>query len=856
MKKEKIGEIVRYLIVGVLTTVVSLAIYYGLVFTLLDPTNPTELQIANITSWIGSVLFAYVTNRLFVFKSNNPHKLKEATHFFGSRLITLFLDMAIMFLGVTWLKQNDKLIKLFSQVVVIVLNYVFSKLFVFTTNKKENARKQAIAEWVLFLFLLFIPVVDLIYSFPFYQEYTFWLGAILKGAILVGAILYLWRMKKHRAFLSICMGFLFLNLLYTYCKGLDILSHLVFLLEALYLPILVFFFLQIKNQRITQNFYYSLFVFYAFAFLIPWVCLPDSFSKNEFISILACLLPITLDVLRKHQNYFTKIVGTLLIILFIFLYQSPILAVVFVLTLFYFLWDYRKELFSHKIVMFIAILLIVLVGIYPLWYYAQEFMPLIGEKVMYITRTNELFLHSNIDEQIFGILGIYPVYYLKTSVDLLDIFYGLGYVGGILYILLADYAISKLELKKTYLFTFFLMIILSFITGSILMNPTVILFLTSMLTASKNEEKKKILLVSNMYPSKKYKHYGSFVKNVGEELEKMGYQVDKCVIYKQDIYLLKIFSYLRFMVGTMMKSIFISYDIFYVHFISHSTFPVLVAKKTGKTKLILNVHGNDIVPDTEADIKNVGRSKRVLPFADVVVAPSLYFKEVLLNEYHVSEEKIFIYPSGGVNLKVFYDSDQQECLEKLQLDKKYTYIGMVSRIEKDKGWDTLLDALHRLEKESFMKKVKVLIVGTGDEQGAFDEMIHQYHLEDKIQQVNFVDQKDLVLYYNAFDVFVFPTKRKSDSLGLVGLEAMACKTPLIACDLYGPKEYVKNKVNALTYHNAKDGQELATKIKEFMGMREAAKKKIVEQGYITATKYDVTKIHDKLVAIFGEKKED
>ena len=195
-------------------------------------------------------------------------------------------------------------------------------------------------------------------------------------------------------------------------------------------------------------------------------------------------------------------------------------------------------------------------------------------------------------------------------------------------------------------------------------------------------------------------------------------------------------------------------------------------------------------------------------------------------------------------------------MEKLQLDKKYTYIGMVSRIEKDKGWDTLLDALHRLEKESFMKKVKVLIVGTGDEQGAFDEMIHQYHLEDKIQQVNFVDQKDLVFYYNAFDVFVFPTKRKSDSLGLVGLEAMACKTPLIACDLYGPKEYVKNKVNALTYHDIKDGQELAIKIKEFMGMREAAKKKIVEQGYITATKYDVTKIHDKLVAIFGEKKED
>ena len=134
ISKEKIGEIIRYLIVGVLTTVVSLGIYYGLVYTILDPNNATELQIANITSWIGAVIFAYITNRSFVFKSQNQNRLKEATSFVSSRVLTLLMDMAIMFVGVTVLKQNDKIIKLISQVVITVANYVFSKLFVFNSR--------------------------------------------------------------------------------------------------------------------------------------------------------------------------------------------------------------------------------------------------------------------------------------------------------------------------------------------------------------------------------------------------------------------------------------------------------------------------------------------------------------------------------------------------------------------------------------------------------------------------------------------------------------------------------------------------------------------------------------------------
>ena len=132
---KKYEEIVNYLIVGVLTTIVSLAIYYGLVFTILNPNNAIQLQIANIVSWIVSVAFAFVTNRKYVFKSKNDKVSKEACSFVSSRVLTLLMDMGIMFLTVTVLKMNDKIAKLISQVVITIANYVFSKLFVFKKQK-------------------------------------------------------------------------------------------------------------------------------------------------------------------------------------------------------------------------------------------------------------------------------------------------------------------------------------------------------------------------------------------------------------------------------------------------------------------------------------------------------------------------------------------------------------------------------------------------------------------------------------------------------------------------------------------------------------------------------------------------
>lgn len=130
----KYKEVINYLIFGVLTTIISLLVYYILTSTLLNPKKSIELQIANIISWIISVLFAYLTNRKYVFESKNDNIVKEVSSFFGARLITLILDMLIMYIGVTLLHGNDKILKIVSQFIVIVSNYLFSKVFVFKNS--------------------------------------------------------------------------------------------------------------------------------------------------------------------------------------------------------------------------------------------------------------------------------------------------------------------------------------------------------------------------------------------------------------------------------------------------------------------------------------------------------------------------------------------------------------------------------------------------------------------------------------------------------------------------------------------------------------------------------------------------
>ena len=123
---QKNKEIIMYLVFGVLTTVVNIVVYY--IFSNLLHMN---YLFSNAMAWFLSVLFAYVTNRKYVFDSKNNQIIKEAISFFGSRLATGIMDMVLMWFLVNFNIVNDVVSKVVVNVIVVILNYILSKLVVF-----------------------------------------------------------------------------------------------------------------------------------------------------------------------------------------------------------------------------------------------------------------------------------------------------------------------------------------------------------------------------------------------------------------------------------------------------------------------------------------------------------------------------------------------------------------------------------------------------------------------------------------------------------------------------------------------------------------------------------------------------
>ena len=134
--REEIIEIVAYLVFGVLTTVVNIVVYWLAAHPLGIKTVPSS-----VIAWIAAVAFAYVTNRIWVFHSETTETagvIKEVVSFFSCRLATGVIDWVFMYVTVDLLHYNDVIMKIIANVIVIILNYIASKLWIFRKPKKNE----------------------------------------------------------------------------------------------------------------------------------------------------------------------------------------------------------------------------------------------------------------------------------------------------------------------------------------------------------------------------------------------------------------------------------------------------------------------------------------------------------------------------------------------------------------------------------------------------------------------------------------------------------------------------------------------------------------------------------------------
>nr|WP_044010580.1 GtrA family protein [Paucilactobacillus wasatchensis] len=130
---KKYQSMIAYIFFGGVTTLVNLGVFAGL-----DGLH-WNYQLANVIAWFLSVLVAYLTNKVWVFSSHYTTVkafIVEFLEFYFFRALTLIIDIIILYIGISLLHWNALVVKLIDNVLVVIVNYVFSKWYIFKTVKK------------------------------------------------------------------------------------------------------------------------------------------------------------------------------------------------------------------------------------------------------------------------------------------------------------------------------------------------------------------------------------------------------------------------------------------------------------------------------------------------------------------------------------------------------------------------------------------------------------------------------------------------------------------------------------------------------------------------------------------------
>lgn len=345
----------------------------------------------------------------------------------------------------------------------------------------------------------------------------------------------------------------------------------------------------------------------------------------------------------------------------------------------------------------------------------------------------------------------------------------------------------------------------------------------------------RILVIANLYPSQQDPTFGIFVKHFVDDLREYRPDsiVELCVIKgRTKTIWKKIWNYIVFFSTILYKLLFHEYDLVYNHFVTHSSLPIRLCCRVRNIPLALNFHGEDLIPQTQIQKLLIKTINPLVHYARLVVVPSKFFKNELLARFHnIRSEKVLVSASAGLPEEFF--------ITHKIIDNRTLKIGMVSRIVNGKGWEKFIACIDRLINEGI--KVEGYIAGTGDKVDILKESIVN---KSYIHYVGSMQHDMLPDFYSSLDLFVFPTEMQ-ESLGLVGLEAMASHTPVIASKIGGIQDYLIDDVNGY-FCSPGDVLSLYDSIMKYICLNDKKKKQMGKAAYRTACHYSSDRISSSL----------
>lgn len=344
-----------------------------------------------------------------------------------------------------------------------------------------------------------------------------------------------------------------------------------------------------------------------------------------------------------------------------------------------------------------------------------------------------------------------------------------------------------------------------------------------------------------MYPSNKDKTYGTFVRMFKEGIEENCCDIhfDSCFIKgRAHNKMVKLCVYVMFYCKIAFKILFHKYDIVYNHQITH-TAPVLrVCRYFKKFRLVMNIHGSDVVTITKLSAVLLEIAKPLLRSCELIVVPSEYFKTVVIEKIKgIAPDKFFVSASGGVDKKIFYPKSERK------LSNRIVY---VSRIDEGKGWLTLLKALAMLNSKGELVNKRCDFYGIGNQVSTLVAAIIELGLSNICVYHGPKTHDELSEIFNTCDVMVFPTEL-NESLGLVGLEAMACGCPVIGSNIGCLPEFIRPGYNGWLFTPC-DVEALAKAISDFYLCYDKEIYRLSKNSLKMADSYEKNNVAKKIAA--------
>lgn len=359
---------------------------------------------------------------------------------------------------------------------------------------------------------------------------------------------------------------------------------------------------------------------------------------------------------------------------------------------------------------------------------------------------------------------------------------------------------------------------------------------------------KKILVITNMYPSSQHKSFGVFVKNQVEALKGQQLQVDVVAITNPESDKVSVLTkYLLWFLKTVFYLISkgSKYDVVHAHYVFPSGYLGLLFKKLFKTRLIVTAHGGDIEKMAKKSPRLFRMTRLVLHGADHIIAVGEDLYEQIMKDFSIPPEKLSII-NMGVNRQVFHPISKREARVKCGIDREEQVLLFVGNLIEQKGLLELIQAFEIAVQNN--ADVQLYLIGA-EKQPLFkkqlEEEINKRQLEGTVHFLGTKEQADIALWMSAADCLVLPAHM--EGFGLVALEAMSCGTPVIGTNVGGLRHLLSGNAGIIT--SVKHPVELANAMVEVLSSRDKAEI-LIRNGFKKAEENEQEQLLQKVIDVY------